>query len=63
MTTNLLSPPTTGSDRPRPENDEGQPEVPPTRVDADPAGIADSTMGDPAIDEREWYPPPDSPCM
>lgn len=63
MTTNLLPPPTTGSDRPRPDNDERQLEVPSTRTDADPASTADSTMDDPAVDEREWYPPPGAPCM
>jgi hypothetical protein len=62
MTTNLLPQPTVGNDRP--ENDEHLAlEAPTARADTDPAGVADPPTDDPAIDEREWYPPPGTPCM
>jgi hypothetical protein len=25
--------------------------------------LATAATDEPAVDEREWYPPPDSPCM
>jgi hypothetical protein len=64
MDIDLLPQPTVASDHPGPEHD-GRPalQASTARVGTDQAGMADPVMGDSPVDEREWYPPPGSPCM
>jgi len=64
MNTDLLPQPTGASDHPGPEHD-GHPALQAltARVDTDQADVPDPATDDSAIDEREWYPPPGTPCM